>query len=468
MESVLSPGKCLTIAANGVAAALLGAGLPRQAKVAQYLRNSPEYLESLLAVFKAGFVPLNTNFRYSEDELAYLWDDSEASAVVFGTEFSDTADKLRSRLPLIRVWIQVGPSESCPEWAVPYEVAATSNRTQVRTPWRRSGDDLYLLYTGGTTGMPKGVMWRQDDLFRMLEAAQGNQVPAKSDPLWFINRFSDRSLVSMTAAPLMHGTASWFVFPTLARGGTLVTLPSTSLDPVELLDTLVDRRVKGFCIAGEAFIRPILRELEVDSNRWDLSQLRVLFSSGAMLSHQSKVRFLHFASKAIVIDGLGSSESGALARSITKRNQSSDPSSFRLSTNTRVIDLDGHDVIPGSGHAGRVAVSGYLPIGYYRDPEKTAETFVELDGRRHVISGDWAEVAEDGSITLLGRGSTCINTGGEKVFPEEVEEVLKSAAGVQDAGVIGFPDSRLGEVVTALVRLDGDLRLEEQRPGRNL
>jgi fatty-acyl-CoA synthase len=232
-----------------------------------------------------------------------------------------------------------------------------------------------------------------------------------------------------------------------------VTLTKSSLDAVELLDAVVAREVKGLCIAGEAFIRPILRELEDDPLRWDLSRLRVVFSSGAMLSQQSKDRLIRIAPQAMVVDGLGTSESGTLARSITTADEAGPPATFRLSANTRVIDEDGADVAPGSGKPERLAISGFLPLGYFRDPEKTAATFVELDGRRYVVAGDWAKVAEDGSITLLGRGSSCINIGGEKVYPEEVEEVLKVAAGVHDAGVVGLPDERFGEAVTALVQL---------------
>jgi len=448
--------------ANGIAAVLLDSRLPRQAKVAQYLRNRPEFLESLYAVFKAGLVPVNTNFRYSDEELIYLWEDCEAAAVIFEPEFTDAVERVRHRLPNIRVWLRTGSDADCPAWAVPYAQAAVSRAGRVEAPWGRSGDDLYLLYTGGTTGKPKGVMWRQDDLFRMLEGAQHTELPPVVDPQAFVNRFSQANLICLPAAPLMHGTACWFIVPILARGGAVVTLTKPSLDPVELLDTVEARTVKGLCIAGEAFIRPILRELEGDSGRWDLSRLRVVFSSGAMLSHQSKSRLIRFAPQAMIVDGLGTSESGTMARAISTAEEVGSPATFKLSANTRVIDMEGADVVPGSGQSGRLAISGFLPLGYFRDPEKTAATFIELDGRRYVVAGDWAEVAEDGSITLLGRGSSCINTGGEKVYPEEVEEVLKAADGVRDAGVVGLPDERFGEAVTALVQLEPGVLVDER------
>ena len=352
----------------------------------------------------------------------------------------------------MRVWMCTGTPASCPDWAVSYEDAATGDTSPLVTSWERSGDDLFLLYTGGTTGNPKGVMWRQDDLFRMLETAKGTRLPEPPDPAEFIAQLARDSMTCLPAAPLIHGTACFFVMPILARGGAVVTLTDASLNPREMLDTLVQQRVKGLCIVGEAFARPLLRELEAAPDRWDLSSLRVIFSSGAILSTQSKERLLGFAPRAMVVDGLGSSESGSIAHSVATKTGRPETAKFRLSGDARVVDEHGTDVPPGG--SGRLAVTGFLPLGYFGDPAKTAETFLEIEGRRYVVAGDWAEVDVDGSIRLLGRGSSCINTGGEKVYPEEVEEVLKSAEGVLDAGVVGLPDDRLGEVVTAVVQLE--------------
>ena len=447
--------------ANGVAHALLREGLGRQAKVAQYQRNRPEYLEVLFACFKSSLVPVNTNYRYMDDELRYLWTNSDAEAVVFDAEFTDTVDRLRDHLPAVRLWLRVGDAASCPEWAAPYDAAATCHPGHVADARGRSGDDLYLLYTGGTTGNPKGVMWRQDDLFAMLEKSQGTQLPDTAGAAGFVASFERPGVTALPAAPLMHGTAMWFVMPILARGGSIVTLTQPSLEPVELLDATVARGVKGLCIVGEAFARPLLKELDAAPDRWDLSGLRVVFSSGAVLGRDSKRRFLRHAPKVKVVDGLGTSESGALARSVTDDRSETDTALFKLSPTARVIDAEGNDVVPGSAVRGRLAVGGHIPLGYYGDPEKTASTFLTLGDRRFVVAGDWATLDEDGVITLLGRGSSCINTAGEKVYPEEVEEVLKAFPGVADAGVIGVSDDRFGEAVTAIVQLEPGVELNE-------
>jgi len=443
--------------ADGVARTLIDAGLSRQDKVAQYLRNCPEYMESMFGVFKAGLVPVNTNFRYGDEELRHLWGNSDTAAVVFHAEFTEVCERIRARMPAVRLWLRVGAPEDragCPDWAVTYEDAAGSADSRLRPPWGRSGDDLYLLYTGGTTGLPKGVMWRQDDLFRMLEAVQGRVPPDPADPAGYVSRLRRRGPTVLPAAPLMHGTACWFVMPALSQGGTVATLGGVSLDVEDLLDTVVERDVRGICIVGDPFARPILQALDGEPDRWDLSRLRVISSSGAIFKAESKQRLLSYAPNAVVFDGLGSSESGSLATSVTTSESGDATARFRLGPNTRVIDDDGRDVEPGSGQDGRLAVGGHLPLGYYGDPDKTAATFVELGGRRFVVAGDRAIADADGTITLLGRGSGCINTGGEKVYPEEVEEVLKTAEGVLDAAVVGIPDDRFGEAVAAVVQCE--------------
>lgn len=437
--------------ASGLAAALGGAGLRRQDKVAQYCRNRPEYLESYFACFKGSFVPVNTNFRYGDDELCYLFEDSDTMAVVFDAEFTQTCDRLRQRLPAIRVWLRVGDDASCPSWAVPYEQAVCC---PPGPPPARSGDDLILLYTGGTTGWPKGVMWRQHDFFLMLEKQYGRKPPEHADPGGYLGRIESPGPRVLPAPPLMHGTASWFAMAALSAAGSVVTLQSASFDPVELLDTLVASKAKGLCIVGDPFARPILQALANAPGRWDLRGVRLVMSSGTMLSAASKQGLLAHMPAAKVVDGLGSSESGSLGSAVASDASETTTARFRLGPHVRVIDESGADVVPGSGEAGRLAIGGHLPLGYYKDPEKTAATFVSMGGERYVVAGDWATVEEDGTVRLLGRGSSCINTAGEKVYPEEVEDVLKQVLGVHDVAVVGLPDERFGEAVVALVAME--------------
>ncbi len=450
---------------DGLAATLLASGLGRQDKVAQYCRNRPEYLESLFACFKASFVPVNTNFRYGDEELVYLWKDADVTAVVFDAEFTGTCERLRAQVPGIRSWIRVpgGPEDDdCPPWAVPYGEAADSSPVRVRAVWGRSGEDLNLLYTGGTTGMPKGVMWQQHDFFLMLEKQYGRMPPEQADVEGYLSRCSRPGPRVLPGPPLMHGTACWFAMAALSAAGSVVTLTSTHFDPVELLETVSGRDVKGLCIVGDPFAKPILSELDSQPGRYDLHSLRLIMSSGAMLSRESKERLLRHAPHARVVDGLGSSESGSVGSAVAEQPGEAATARFRLGDHVRVLDDDNRDVLPGSGRAGRLAVSGHLPVGYYKDPDKTAATFLTIDGRRFVVAGDWATVELDGSITLLGRGSGCINTAGEKVFPEEVEEVLKRHPSVRDASVVGVPDERFGEAVIALVEPEEGAHVDEE------
>ncbi|MHB8245544.1 MAG: AMP-binding protein [Acidimicrobiales bacterium] len=447
--------------ADGIARLLLDVGLRRQEKVAQYCRNRPEYLESMFAAFKVSLVPVNTNFRYGDEELAYLWADSDTAVVIFDEEFTDTCDRLRHRLPAIRAWIRVattvGPAVpgECPDWAIPYSEAAESAREgeTTRAPWARSGEDLDLLYTGGTTGMPKGVMWPQHELFLMIEKQYGRMPPDGADLEGYLGTSGRAGPRVLPSPPLMHGTALWFSMAALSKAGSVVTLTKPRFDTVELLDTVVERQVKGICIVGDPFAKPMLAELDAHPGRWQLDHVRLIMSSGAMLSSESKDRLSHHARGAQVVDGLGSTESGSLGTAVPQGTDDPATTRFHLSNSVRVVDQDGADVIPGSGTQGRLAVSGHLPLGYYGDPDKTAATFVTLGNRRYVIAGDWATVDSKGIITLLGRGSGCINTAGEKVFPEEVEEILKRAIGVHDASVVGVADERYGEAVVALVEL---------------
>ena len=439
--------------ANGIAAALLGPDSAEQDKVAQYLYNSPEYLESIFAAFKAGFAVVNTNYRYAADELVYLWDNADATAVVFHGAFAEQCDTIRDRVPKVRTWLWVDDATGpCPDWATPYEAAAgAGTAANVEGPWGRSGDHLLLLYTGGTTGMPKGVMWRQDDLFGVLDANNKKRMPPEEDLDAVAERIVKAGPRNMPAAPLMHGTGLFNALSNLMVGGSITTMEGRHFSAEEFLDGVEHYGINSTSIVGDAFAKPILRALDAEPHRWDISTLRVIVSSGVMWSKETKEGLLRHNPRLIMVDSLGSSEAIGMATNTTTSESSGETAKFELSPTSRVVTDDGRDVAPGSGELGRVALRGRTPIGYYKDEAKSAQTFVTIDGERYSIPGDYATVEADGTVTLLGRGSQCINTGGEKVYPEEVEECLKLHPAVADVAVVGLPDEKWGEAITALV-----------------
>ena len=446
--------------ADAIASALIDLGLGRQSKVAQYLYNCPEYLESLFASFKASLVPVNTNYRYVENELAYLWDNADVEAVIFHGDLADRCDSLRSRLPRIRAWLCVDNGDGCPDWALCYEELAISGARQ-SPRWSRSGEDLYLLYTGGTTGAPKGVMWQQASLLAMLDSSAGRRVTDSVDAESHAAVLPAAGPKVFPIAPLMHGTASWFAMSALVIAGSVVTIESRRFDVEQVLDAIDRLRVKGLCIVGDAFGRPMVEAISASPGRWDLSGVRVIMSSGTMFTPETKAALLGCAPSALVLDSFGSSESGTIGRSKSSKDGVSPLGSFVVGDRVRVIDPDGADVVPGSGVAGRLAVGGHIPLGYYKDEVKTSATFLELGGRRYVVAGDWATVEIDGTARLLGRGSSCINTGGEKVYPEEVEEALKMHPSIRDAAVVGLPDERLGQRVVAVVEKEPSIQFDQ-------
>jgi acyl-CoA synthetase (AMP-forming)/AMP-acid ligase II len=438
--------------ADGVAHSLLNAGLTQQEKVALLLYNGPEYMETAFGTLKAGLVPVNTNYRYGPDELTYIWDNADAAAVVFHGSLTEVVEQTRSRVPRVRYWIHADDGTTgCPDWAVPYEEVVCSAEGRVQPPWGRSGDDLLLIYTGGTTGRPKGVMWRQHDMYRVSDTARD---PAPEDLAHVrqrLERPDNIPPVGLSAAPMMHGTGYVFTGTILSRGGTVVTLTKRSFNVTELLDTIQRERVSALCIVGDAFCLPIVDALDAEPERWDVSSLRAVSSAGMAWSSSNKQRLLQYAPDAILVDLLNSSEASGMGRSIVSKRKPADATRFRLGENSFVIDEEGREVEPGSGQVGRVAVRGHLPMGYYKDPEKTNQTFPTIRGIRCSVPGDYAVVEEDGTITLLGRGSTSINTAGEKVYPEEVEEALKKHPDVSDALVVGIPDERFGQTIAAAV-----------------
>jgi len=447
--------------ADGLARALLDAGAAHQDKVALLLYNGPEYLEGCFGAWKAGLAPVNTNYRYTEDELVYLWDNADAVAVVFHGTFTGTVEAIRERVP-VRTWLWVDDGSSPrPGWALDYDDVVSTSSGRVAAPWGRDGDDLLLLYTGGTTGMPKGVMWRQDDLFRVYARAVAPQYPAEPDLDALRANVGGPGPVHVSACPLMHGTG-WFTgLMTLMAGGCVVSLTNRHFDVVELLDTIERERVNTVAIVGDAFAKPMLKALDAEPGRWDLSSLLALISSGVMWSEPVKQGLLRHHAGMILQDAFSSSEALNMGASISTGENAAATARFTLGPDALVVGDDDRPLEPGSGEIGRVAVAGAVPVGYYKDPEKSAATFIEIDGRRYSVPGDYAMVEVDGSLTLLGRGSVCINTGGEKVFPEEVEEALKSHPAVFDAVAVGVPDDRFGEVVTAVVEPEADALVDE-------
>ncbi len=447
--------------ANALAAYLLDRGLGEQAKVAAYLTNCAEYLETYFAAFKAGLVPVNTNFRYGPDEIRYLFDNADAEAVVFHASYASLVDGVRSQLPGVREWIVVDDpgttnGRAAAPWAKPYEdiiSAHTATGVPVRGPWGISGDHMLFLYTGGTTGMPKGVMWRQDDLFNVLgKGGHGLfQVPGVES----IDELRTRSVpvrpITLPACPLMHGTGQFSALITLAMGGAIVCNPNRSFDAAELWDVVEANEVSSVVIVGDAFAKPLLVALNAQPGRWDLSKVLMISSSGVMWSQETKEGLLEHLPQAFLVDSYGSSEAVGLGASASSKGNAASTAVFQLGATVHVFTEDDRRVAPGSDETGFVAISGFVPVGYYKDPEKSARTFRTIEGVRYSVPGDFARVNADGTLHLLGRGSVCINTGGEKVFPEEVEEVLKVHDHVADAVCVGIPDDRFGEIICAVI-----------------
>ena len=449
--------------ADALAAHLIGKGLDHQAKLAAFLYNGPEYIESYYAAFKAGYAPVNTNYRYGPEELFYLFDNADAQCVVFHTGFTEVLETIRPRLAQVKAWVAVAePGHPVPDWADDYDaiVAKVPAKRPVKAPWGRSGDDLLLLYTGGTTGMPKGVMWAQDDLFNVIGAG-GNAllgIPPATSIDELISRITSPEHLRPTtliACPLMHGTGQFSNLICFNAGGTAAFLPSRKFNAMELWDEVDRLQATNVVIVGLAFSTPMLEALEANPGRWDLSSVKSMSSSGSMWSQENKQGLLSFAKNAMIFDSFGSSEAVGLGVSASAPGAEAKTAAFTPGPNCVIFTEDGRRVQPGSGERGLVAVTGLLPRGYYKDEEKTARTFRIIEGVRWSVPGDWAEVNADGSLKLLGRGSVCINTGGEKVFPEEVEEALKTHLHVRDAVVVGLPDPRFGERICAVVETDG-------------
>jgi acyl-CoA synthetase (AMP-forming)/AMP-acid ligase II len=428
-------------------------GLPRQSTVAAYLYNCPEYLVTFAATLAAGLVPINTNYRYGHDELAYLFDNADTRVIVFHGTFTERIDGLRAQLPGVVSYVHVDDgSTPCPSWATPFS-EAVATRADTLPP--SSPDDLVMLYTGGTTGMPKGVMWRQDDLFVRLNSGGFRKYPEEGgveDVRRFI-RDAGAGYTLLPACPLMHGTGLFTAIRALGEAGRVVLLTGRHLDPVELASTLQDYDVNVAVIVGDPFARPLLQELKKNPTRYPLASLVSIVSSGAMWSQEIKDGLIAHAPDVLLVDTFGSTEALGLGSSLSSKKRSSATATFSLGAMVRIVNDEGRDVQPGSDDIGKVMIGGRNPLGYYKDPVKSDATFHVIDGVRYSVPGDFAKVLADGKIQLLGRGSQCINTAGEKVFPEEVEEALKTHSTVADACVVGVPHERFGQQVVAAVEL---------------
>ncbi len=446
--------------ATRLAHALAARGVGVGDHIGLYLHNGTEYVEAMLAAWKIRAVPVNVNYRYVEDELVYLFDDADLVSVVHHREFAPTIAAVTHKVPGVTSFLYVEDGsgahleglDTADHQVAEYE-AALAEQSPERYFAERSGDDLYILYTGGTTGMPKGVMWRQEDIFfaAMDGSAMGlTEPPATPEDLADRVAQTGGTMTMATAAPLMHGAAQWVTYICFHSGGTMVLPATQHFDPAAIWRAVVDEKVMTMTVVGDAMARPLVEELVAHRDDYDLSNFFALGSGGAILSAGVKQQLLDVLPNLIISDAFGASETGAQGSAVGASAEGHPQ--FAVTPSTNVLDEHLDPIEPGSGRKGLLARTGHIPLGYYKAEAKTAETFkVDRHGVRWVLPGDWATVEADGTITLFGRGSVSINSGGEKIFPEEVEAALKSHPQVFDAVVVGMPDERFGERVTAVV-----------------
>jgi acyl-CoA synthetase (AMP-forming)/AMP-acid ligase II len=435
--------------ANRLAHHLLALGIQPGEHVGVHLYNATEYLECMLAAFKVRAVPVNVNYRYVADELRSLYSDADLVALVHQRELGPRVREVARDVPTLRHLLYVDDASAAvtPAGAVELESAVAGHPTG-RDFGPRSGDDLHVIYTGGTTGAPRGVIWRHEDLF-FAGMAGGNP---SGEPAGQPEQVAERAasggvLVSFPVPPLMHGAAQLGSFINFFGGGVVVLIPR--FDPVEVWRLVERERVNTLSLVGDAMARPLADALD-GGLQVDTSSLFVLSSAGAIFSAFVREQLRRLLPNVMLMDNFGASETGFQGRA-TPDSSPEAGLKFVMNAHTTVLDEALRPVEPGSGVVGRVALSGRVPVGYYGDPVKTREVFAEVGGRRYVMPGDMALVNADGTVTVLGRGAQCINSGGEKIFPEEVEAALKSHPDVFDAVVVGVPDERWGEGVAAVV-----------------
>ena len=455
-----------------LASLMTNSGLGDNSKVGLYLHNSNEYLEAQYSVFKIKGVPINVNYRYKEEELIYLLDNSDSEAVFFQSCYAEQIESIKDRLPKIKLYIQVDDgSKDVLSFAQDYETAISECKPMERL--ERSEDNIYMLYTGGTTGMPKGVMYQHGGHLKgMLNTAGAwglipvqEKIDVDSVALE-VKKLADegRLPISIPACPLMHGTGMWLgaLIPHLV-GGTVVTLPNLGFDPDGLLKEVEKRKANNIVIVGDAFAKPIMDALdkaESEGNPYKLDSINTVISSGVMWSSEVKQGLLKHHDM-VLVDAMGSTE-GGMGSSRASRDNPAETAKFVLNPGVIVITDEGEIVEPGSDKMGKIGTSGLVPLGYFKDEKKSAETFKEFQGTRYSFPGDYAKVELDGTITLLGRGSNCINTAGEKVYPEEVEEAIKRHGDIYDCLVVGLKDDRFGQRVVALASYQDGKEIEEQ------
>jgi 3-oxocholest-4-en-26-oate---CoA ligase len=447
---------------NKLAHCLADAGVGRGDHVGVYGRNSIELIATFLACYKLRAIAVNINYRYVDAELRYLFTEAELVALVYDRQFSERVAALLPDYPGIRAVLAIedGSGAALPGGAVDF-TAALADASAERDFGERSADDIYMLYTGGTTGYPKGVLWRHEDVWRTLgggvDFASGERMPDE----WEQSKraaAAPAGLVRLCTAPLIHGNAQWGAFAALFTGDTVVFVPQ--FDPHEVWRAVQRRKVNVLIIIGDAMARPLIEAYREE--QYDVSSVLAISSSAALFSPVVKDEYLTLLPSIVVTDAIGASETGFTGLGyVSAGNKRAEGPTVTPGPSTIVIDEHNRPV--GPGQIGRLARGGHVPLGYYKDAVKTAALFAEVDGVRYAVPGDLARVEEDGSLTLLGRGNTCVNTGGEKVYPEEVEGALKSHTGVFDALVIGVADERLGQQVAALVQPRGghDLDLAE-------
>ncbi|HJP66084.1 MAG TPA: acyl-CoA synthetase [Actinomycetota bacterium] len=435
--------------ANRLANHLASEGIGAGDHVGLQLMNGSEYVEGMLAAFKLRAIPINVNYRYVEGELRYLYEDAGLTALLYHRSFGPRVEAAASTSIRVRLVIEDESTARPATHSTGYEDALLSSRPD-RPAVPRSSDDLYIVYTGGTTGMPKGVVWRHEDIFKA--AMGGGDVTQSGNFIQRPEELAERitptpAPTALATPPLIHNSAHWLAFYQLFSTGKLVLVPLGAFDPPRIWELVGQEQVFTLVLVGDAMARPLADELGAHPERYDTNSLWVIGSGGAILSQSAKERLLELLPNRMIVDAFGSSETGVVGN-----RESPAGSTFVVNEMTAVLDEDGNRVEPGSGVIGRLARRGHVPLRYHNDPEKSARTFLELDEARWVLPGDMATVEADGAITLLGRGSLSINTGGEKVFPEEVERPLRDHPDVADAVVVGIPDERWGERVVAVVQ----------------